>query len=1459
MHPDKNSNEFFRLQSDVLKTIRKWTGILLLALYILSPIHAQRPPASRYINDNSYFIHLSTQNGLASDKVLNILQDRYGFMWFATENGLSRFDGIHFVNFTHSRKDKNTLSNNVVTALSEDPYGNLWIGTQNGLNRYDNVRNKFYRYDTRNGLKNNFVRALHADKEGNLWIETAQGYLTCYCQKENRWTHFKHTPGVNEGNYYYWQIYEDSLGLLWIGGRTLQGIVFSKKTHKMFSAPTWSDKGMKLESAFFVKAKDGSLFSSSFGSIQKYDFEQHKFVHYRSVPFEATCAVTDKEDCIWIGGYGGLVRWHYPQDKIEQFVSVADNSNSLSSNKIFCLYTSNDGCVWIGTDNGINMYAPHKNLFHTYQGYNVSALMEAKDRRLWVGTQNDGSYVFDFEKENIAHFNYRLMTKNIDYATFQREKEVIRQYIRHEAIYSEQQTLNESLADNYQKYLHADLHFRYPDENHVSSLYQDKKGMIYVGLWNHVGFNVYNPKNKLWKRYALWSKKPDYHYPRLWLGNPFGANWYNGFLEDRKGRFWCITWECFGLNLFDRKTGRFEFKHYFPNNVPCFPQGKIEQIIYDKVRNQYFLNGKNTYFGYYDNKEKRFYKFGEHFPDDYTNLDIIKGYYQYSKAKIFSLPNEFGCDYILLSGSNKLYMANAQKIMYMDLTNHSVHPVCSMPENKSFAWTLSADGHAIIVYCDKGFMLIDTLRQTCMPLASYNTDLVSENENIKVLLQTRNKELWIGTSHALWKQNRPHNNWSRVSSEIQSFNILREKGNGDVYAGSSKGLYIFRKGKQIAHIPFMANSKKGLPGSEIRDLYLPDLQTCWIATNDGLAKLTDNEISVFEHDDFNPNSLIDNNVCSISEGPNKQLWIGTFQGLCLLDTKNEHFTDMTQPGNDCLTSRLTNCITEDQQGNIWIGTTEKGINVLSIDADTIAHYYHQPWNPNSLPDNYVACIFCSRNGTIWAGTHQGIVRYDKKHKQFERISQTGDFQIKGIQEDSLQQLWITTNDGLLLSDSTGNILRRFYEYHGLPNNDLSKAICRLHNGNIVIGSMYGFSLFDPEVLSRPLPSQKIMLTDIQVNGSAFPANLNKEWKLNLKAEENSFEIDFAATDYAYSPYLKYRYRLVPFEKKWNYTTPPLLSAKYTNIPFGKYWLEIEVTNGYGEWNNQTAKLFIHIATPWYYSWWFIILLIGSGILAIWGIIRFRERQLRNENEQLEALVKERTEKLYRIMENKNKFFNIVSHDLKSPLNHLNVLSATLLEGYNDLNDEEKLQKIQMICKSSHQGKALLDNLQLWVLSQKEMIRPVFRQTNLTDEIEAVIQLLNPNIQKKELTIIAPSQPIIVYTDKNMVSTILRNLIANAIKYSYRKGYIHISAKEDKDYWYISIEDCGTGISPERIEKLFQIGTKVSSLGTEKEEGTGLGLLIVSEFINRLEENIQVKSTKGKGSIFTFTLHKTFRK
>ena len=178
------------------------------------------------------------------------------------------------------------------------------------------------------------------------------------------------------------------------------------------------------------------------------------------------------------------------------------------------------------------------------------------------------------------------------------------------------------------------------------------------------------------------------------------------------------------------------------------------------------------------------------------------------------------------------------------------------------------------------------------------------------MLQPHNGELWIGTSKTLWKLNQ-QNKWVKLLPEMQSVGVIRQKENGNIYVGSNKGLYIFNQGEEIKHIPFQINATKGLPGTEIRDIYMPDSQTCWIATNDGLVQLTNDKIKIFTHDDYNPHSLIDNNVCTIAQGPDQKLWIATFQGPCLFNPSNEIFTDMTQPGNDCLTSRLTSCITED--------------------------------------------------------------------------------------------------------------------------------------------------------------------------------------------------------------------------------------------------------------------------------------------------------------------------------------------------------------------------------------------------------------------------------------------------------------------------------------------------------------------------------------------------------------------
>lgn len=1438
---------------------------LFLSLFLFLAAHAQSSEPVFRKGRKGLFRSLTVKEGLPSNKVLDILQDRYGMMWFATAQGLAGYDGNHFFTYRHTDKDSLSLSDDKVTALAEDKEGNLWVGTSNGLNRYDRTRKNFIRYPhapayTGDGLKDPYVKALHADAEGNVWIETAGGYLSRLDRSHRQWKHYKHNTGVEEGEFPYWHIFEDSRNRLWLGGRTLQGEMFDPRTETFQHVPTWSEQGIALENSFYLESGDGTVFSSSTGSIQQYDETQKRFIPYCRIPMEAHCATRDANGCGWIGGNNGLLKWEGGTNSFTLFTCEADNDTSLPSNRIFCLYASQDGCVWIGTDNGIGIFSPRTEAFARHKGYHVTALMQDRDNYLWIGTPDKGAFRMDMDADTAGQMNYLLMTRDIGPATFQRERETIRQYIRHEAIYNHNRPLSERLADDYAAYRKADPQFMFPDENTVSSLYQDRKGTIYIGLWNHVGFNTYNPHTGQMKRHALWSKKPDYDYPRLWLGNPFGANWYNGFLEDSQGRFWCVTWECFGLNLFNRKKGRFESKHYFPNNVPCFPQGKIEKIVHDRTHRRLIMLGTNTYFGYYDLDKQRFYKYGEQFTEDYPNLDIVKGYYAYSKAELYNLPLRFGCTDILSDGHECLYMASERDIFCMSLKDNKVHPVYRSDRKGRFVWTLSTDRQTLLVHQGGRFFCIDrkSHRIEPCPHALQNQEL--EKEEIQTLHQAKDGSVWIGTGQALHILS-PEGTWDKHSA-LTGIRLIEEMPDGDIHIASAQGLSIFRSRQSFHTLPFDkgSGSAEGIPASAIRDIYQSHTGEEWLATDNGLICLENNKIKKqYLHDSHRSGSLIDNNVLSVCEGSDRQLWIGTFQGICLYNPLKQTFKDMTLPGNDCLTSRLASCIMEDRKGRIWIGTTEKGVNVLTP-ADTIAHFWHRPWEENSLPDNYVECMLCTRDGRIWIGTHNGLAVYNETERNFTEAAGLAGYQIKSMLEDDRQQLWVSTQNGLFVTDRNGQVRRAFYQHHGLQGNSFSRAACKLKDGRLAFGGEYGFNLLNPQELTAPLAPGRIILSRFRVKDTPFPIDINQAREIHLDNSQNSFSIDFSAADYEAGPHLKYRYRLSPFDAEWTYVTPPFLTAKYARLPFGSYRLDIEAANAYGEWTDTPHRLSIHISAPWYLSWWFLIAALLSVIAAIAGLIRFRERRLRSRNEQLERLVSERTEKLRQMMESRNKFFNIISHDLKSPLSQLDLLSTTLSDGFDTMPEAEKAEKIQMIMQASQQGKALLDNLQIWALSQKEMIKPVFRPTNVKEETEAVVQLLSLNIQGKELRFVNRlDKDMTVLTDKNMLSAILRNLIGNAIKYSYRGGTIEIYATEKEEVWEVSIEDHGTGIPQERVGKLFQIGTKISSRGTEKETGTGLGLLIVNEFITRMDESIRVESIEESGTKFIFTLHKRQRK
>jgi|GEM_PF-2222022 len=248
---------------------------------------------------------------------------------------------------------------------------------------------------------------------------------------------------------------------------------------------------------------------------------------------------------------------------------------------------------------------------------------------------------------------------------------------------------------------------------------------------------------------------------------------------------------------------------------------------------------------------------------------------------------------------------------------------------------------------------------------------------------------------------------------------------------------------------------------------------------------------------------------------------------------------------------------------------------------------------------------------------------------------------------------------------------------------------------------------------------------------------------------------------------------------------------------------------------------------------------------------FRDITVRKRSE--EALKKSETN-LRETNEIKNRFFSILSHDLRNPFSSVLGFSEILKEDYNILSDEEKIDYIEQINISTNNIYRLLEDLLEWSKLNMDSLEPEIEKINLFNETEETIKLLKSLAAKKNVRIknkIAPNYK--VNSDASMVQLLLRNLISNAIKFSPREGIIRVCFKENINDIEIIVIDNGIGIAPESIPLLFRPDIKFSTEGTAKEKGTGLGLVLCKEIVEKLKGKIWVESKPGEGSSFGFTL------
>jgi signal transduction histidine kinase len=488
---------------------------------------------------------------------------------------------------------------------------------------------------------------------------------------------------------------------------------------------------------------------------------------------------------------------------------------------------------------------------------------------------------------------------------------------------------------------------------------------------------------------------------------------------------------------------------------------------------------------------------------------------------------------------------------------------------------------------------------------------------------------------------------------------------------------------------------------------------------------------------------------------------------------------------------------------------------------------------------------------------------------------------------------------------------------GLQNKILKSWAIKTRDGEMFFGGSDGFNSFYPERIKYNQNQNKppVIITGLKIfnktvkineqfnNRILLANNISETRELMLTYKENYFTFEFIALDYTTPEKNNYAYMMEGFDDGW-ILCGTKREASYTNLDPGEYTFRVKASNNDGIWNEEGTSIKVVILPPWWETWW-IRLIVSFAIISVLAYIYYsrvkhfknqkilleklvakktselqemntmlvkqakelnqtnslleeRQEQIEEQSEELlaqkEALVKMNNE-LHDLNATKDKFFSIIAHDIKNPFNAILGFTELLEENFKEWTDEMKLEIITLVHKSSKNLFQLLENLLQWSRSQRGIIEFNPEKIDLKDTFHNMVELMKDTAETKniELGFTLPENGLVVHADRQMLDTIMRNLISNAVKFTNTGGKVHCIAEINDGFVNIKVTDNGVGIRSEIKDKLFKIDSNYTTHGTENELGTGLGLILVKEFVEKHGGKIGVESEVGRGSEFHFTL------
>lgn len=441
--------------------------------------------------------------------------------------------------------------------------------------------------------------------------------------------------------------------------------------------------------------------------------------------------------------------------------------------------------------------------------------------------------------------------------------------------------------------------------------------------------------------------------------------------------------------------------------------------------------------------------------------------------------------------------------------------------------------------------------------------------------------------------------------------------------------------------------------------------------------------------------------------------------------------------------------------------------------------------------------------------------------------------------EKFNKLAFEINDSLLIGVSYSN-LGNIYEKEGkykqaLENNIKSYNYLKLSNQYVKLCSQ----LNNISIIYNKLGNYE---KAILYGDSAYNLAVKNNYTLNLiKIYKNFKSIYYNKKDYK---------KTISYQDKLQQLSDSLNSKEYikniselqAKFDYDKQQREIDFLNK----DKEISSLKItKIKSQQRYL---IILIILTIVLLVVVIQRVRykvkvNRILELKNNRLDVLNK-----------TKDKFFSIIAHDLKNPLSSSNTLIDLIITNFESLSKDDLKNYLIDLNKSSKNLKDLLNNLLVWARSQTNRIEINFEEFNINEIIISSINQLESNLKYKKISLDNKIEDTKVLADKNMLNTVVRNLISNAIKFTHEGGKIElISEITENDFLKVIVKDNGVGIKNEKLKSIFNIDVNVSTKGTNNESGTGLGLILCKEFIEKNKGEIYVESTERKGSQFIFKI------